>query len=75
MTIPGSPAVAEWQERLIHFIYYLIPNLENFNIRGRVVYNLPLGDHYVLFTSLHGAAFVGAYLLVACLWFNKRDFI
>jgi ABC-type transport system involved in multi-copper enzyme maturation permease subunit len=73
--LPGSPAVSEWQEKLIQLIYYAIPNLENFNIRGRIVYDLPLGDHYVLFTSLHGAAYIGAYLLIACLWFNRRDFI
>lgn len=73
--LPGSPVVSEWQETLIQFIYYIIPNLENFNIRGRIVYNLPLGDHYVLYTSLHGLAYVAAYLLIASLWFNKRDFI
>jgi ABC-type transport system involved in multi-copper enzyme maturation permease subunit len=73
--LPGSPQIAEWQSGLIKFVYYVIPNLENFNIRGRIVYNLPLGDHYLLWTSLHGMAYIGAYLLIACLWFNKRDFI
>lgn len=73
--LPGSPVVAEWQADLIRFVYYIIPNLENFNIRGRIVYNLPVGDHYLLWTSLHGLAYIAAYLLIACLWFNKRDFI
>ncbi len=73
--LPGSPAFTGLQERLVKGIYYIIPNLENFNIRGRVVYDLPLGDNYVLFTTLHGLAFIGAYLLIACLWFNRRDFI
>lgn len=73
--LPGSPAFTEVQERVVRAVYYLIPNLENFNIRGRVVYDLPLGENYVLFTTLHGLTFIGAYLLIACLWFNKRDFI
>lgn len=73
--LPGSPAFTAFQEKLVQAVYYVIPNLENFNIKGRVVYDLPLGDNYVLFTSLHGLAYIGAYLLIACLWFNKRDFI
>ena len=73
--LPGSPAIAGWQEQLIKAVYYFIPNLENFNIKGRIVYNLPLEENYILYTSLHGLAFASAYLLIACLWFNKRDFI
>ena len=69
---PSTPALSE---KLIRAIYYLVPNLENFNIRGRVVYHLPLGDHYVLYTSLYGLCFISIYLLIACLWFNKRDFV
>lgn len=71
----GNPMISPWMEKLINGVYYLIPNLENFNIRGRVVYHLPLGPHYVLFTTLYGLMFIGMYLLVASLWFNKRDFI
>ncbi len=73
--LPGTPVISVWQERIIRGVYYVIPNLENFNIRGRVVYNLPLGHHYVLNTSLYGAAFILMYLIIASLWFSKRDFI
>lgn len=73
--LPGTPQIEAWQEKLIQVIYYVIPNLENFNIRGRIVYNLPVGDNYIFWTSVHGLAYAGVYLLVACLWFNKRDFI
>jgi Cu-processing system permease protein len=73
--LPGSPSISEWQEKLIQAIYYLIPNLENFNIKGRVVYNLPLGEGFVFNNTMHGLCFIAIYLLIACLWFNKRDFI
>ena len=73
--LPGTPAISPMTEKAIKGVYYLIPNMENFNIRGRVVYDLPIGEHYVLFTSLYALAFIGIYLLVASLWFNKRDFI
>jgi Cu-processing system permease protein len=73
--LDGSPALPGFSEKIIRAVYYLVPNLENFNIRGRVVYDLPLGDHYVLYTSLYGLCFIAMYLLIACLWFNKRDFV
>jgi Cu-processing system permease protein len=71
----GAEGMSPFTEKLIHAVYYVIPNLDNFNIRGRVVYNLPLGHHYVLYTSFYGLAFIGMYLLIASLWFSKRDFI
>jgi Cu-processing system permease protein len=73
--LPGAPAIAPYTSKIIHGVYYIIPNLENFNIRGRVVYNLPLGEHYILYTSFYGLAFICMYLLIASLWFSKRDFI
>ncbi len=71
----GVFAITPIQEKMIHGIYYIVPNLENFNIRGRVVYHLPIPPHYVLYTSFYALAFIGMYLLVASLWFSKRDFI
>jgi ABC-type transport system involved in multi-copper enzyme maturation permease subunit len=73
--LPGTPSISPFTEKLIKAVYYLIPNMENFNIRARVVYDLPIGEHYVLYTSCYGLAFIGVYLLIASLWFNKRDFI
>jgi ABC-type transport system involved in multi-copper enzyme maturation permease subunit len=73
--LPGTPVITPFMGKLIHAVYYVIPNLENFNIRGRVVYDLPIPPHYVLYTSLYGLAFIGVYLLIASLWFGKRDFI
>lgn len=73
--LPGTPVITPFTEKLIDIVYYGIPNLANFNIRGRVVYNLPIPDHYVLMMSLYGLMFIGIFLLIACLWFNKRDFI
>lgn len=72
--LPGGSA-SIGMEKIARAVYFLIPNLENFNISARVVYHLPLGPHYALFTTLHGLCFIAAYLLIACLWFNKRDFI
>ena len=73
--LQGTPTISPFDQKIIHGVYYIIPNLENFNIRGRIVYHLPLGEHYVLYTTFYGLAFISMYLLIASLWFSKRDFI
>lgn len=73
--LPGAPEVSPLSEKIIQAVYYVIPNLENFNIRGRVVYGLPIPENYILYTSLYGLAFIAMYLLIASLWFGRRDFI
>ncbi len=73
--LPGTPHVTPWEEKILYGVYYALPNLENFNIRGRVVYGLSIPENYLLFTSLYGITFIAIFLLIACLAFQKRDFI
>lgn len=73
--LPGSPTYPTWVLKFIKGAYYFFPNLENFNIKGRVVYDLSIPHHYVLWTSCYGFVYIGVLLLITCLWFNKRDFI
>jgi Cu-processing system permease protein len=73
--MPGAPIMPTWLEPAVRVAYFFIPNLENFNIRGRVVYELPLGPHYLLYTSFYGCFLIVLYLGVACLVFRRRDFI
>lgn len=73
--LPGTPQVSEWQEKLLQAVYHLIPNLDNFNLRGRVVYDLPIPDHYLLYNTGYGLCFIAVLLIIACLAFERRDFI
>jgi Cu-processing system permease protein len=73
--LPGAAPFPAWMEKGVRVAYYFIPNLENFNIRGRVVYDLPIPQHYILHTSLYGIFLIALYLGGACLIFRKRDFI
>ncbi len=73
--LPGNPTYPTWVLKFIKGAYYFMPNLENFNIKGRVVYDLPIPQHYVLWTSAYGLFYIALLLFVTCAWFNKRDFI
>ena len=55
-------------------LYYVLPNLENFNWKNEVVYGgarslavIPLAAGYLL-------SYAGAVLLLACLLFSRKDF-
>lgn len=59
---------------LTKFMYYLLPNLENFNLKGVVVYNLPVSPERIIFVTLYALLYIGVLLLLAALVFQRKDF-
>ncbi len=62
---------------LVYFsniLYYGLPNLENFNIKSRVVHHLPVGWDYMLFTTLYGLFYILLLLSLSITVFHRRDF-
>lgn len=55
-------------------LYYLLPNLEQFDIKGQIVHKHPVEYSYLLLTSGYAAAYVMILLLLASFIFVKRDF-
>jgi len=70
----GAKSELAWVRHLTKFLYYLMPNLENFNIKGMVVHNLTLPANFTLLSSLYGLLYTGILLLVAIAIFQQRDF-
>ncbi len=55
-------------------LYYVLPNLAPFDVKGRVVHALPVDTDQMLLTIGYGLVYVSA-LLVAAAWiFGRRDF-
>jgi ABC-type transport system involved in multi-copper enzyme maturation permease subunit len=61
-------------ERLTAFFYYLLPNLESFNIKGEVVYQLPVETGRVLLGLLYGLIYIGILMFFSSMLFQRRDF-
>ena len=59
---------------LARALYYLLPNLEPFDVRAAVVHGQPVSLGYVALTTGYAAAYIGALLLAACFIFSRRDF-
>jgi ABC-type transport system involved in multi-copper enzyme maturation permease subunit len=62
--------VASW---LAIGIYYLLPNLETFNVRPQVVHDLALPRGYLLESLVYAAAYTVGMLLLAVILFRHRD--
>lgn len=60
---------------ILSSLYYVIPDLELFNIRAQVVHNLPLVPGYFLSATLYWALYLAAVFLFSVRIFQKKDFI
>jgi ABC-type transport system involved in multi-copper enzyme maturation permease subunit len=58
---------------LLKFLYTIIPNLENFNIKSAVVGHLPLPDNAILYAVLYGTAYTAIVLVLTIMIFSRKD--
>lgn len=59
---------------LTKFMYYFLPNLDNFNIRGTVVYGLSVSLERVLAVTAYALLYLGVLLVLAVIIFQRKDF-
>ena len=64
---PGARAVCR-------FLYFALPNLEIFNIKGEVVHQLPIPATLPVWALVYLAGYGGAVLSAACFILRRRDF-
>ncbi|HPD61768.1 MAG TPA: ABC transporter permease [Thermodesulfobacteriota bacterium] len=69
----GKKAESQSLHYLTKVLYYVIPNLEYFNIKGQVVYHAPLKEGYLYLASLYGILYISAILLISIVIFQRRD--
>ena len=55
-------------------IYYLLPNLERFNLKGHVVHHLEVSGSDLMLIVAYGATYTAVLLFTASLIFHRRDF-
>jgi len=54
--------------------YYLLPNLDKFNIKNQLVMNTPLDSYLLLNGLLYAVLYTSALLILTVVIFNKRQF-
>jgi Cu-processing system permease protein len=55
-------------------LYYTLPNLDFFNVKGQAVHGVPIEPSYLVSAVAYGVAYSAAVLVLACLIFQYRDF-
>lgn len=61
-------------QKLMLFLYYFFPNLDNFNIRSQAVHGLPVEPAYILFAVGYGMLYITVLLIISSFIFSRRDF-
>lgn len=58
---------------LLRFIYYIIPNLSNLNVRGKVVHMESVSRNHILFAVSYALIYIIILLLLSCEIFRRKD--
>jgi Cu-processing system permease protein len=58
---------------LLRVIYFLLPNLEHFNVRDNVVYGIALPQSYFGYAIVYGVLYTALFLILSCALFSKKD--
>jgi ABC-type transport system involved in multi-copper enzyme maturation permease subunit len=69
----GKKAESRSLQYLTKAFYYLIPNLEFFNIKGQVVHHVPLEKEYLFLALSYGLLYIAIILLISMVIFQNRD--
>ena len=56
------------------FIFFLLPNLEKFDVKHAVVHGMPIEGAYVLWTVVYGLLYILFLIGLAAAIFERRDF-
>ncbi|MDH5715453.1 MAG: ABC transporter permease subunit, partial [Candidatus Aminicenantes bacterium] len=64
-----------WGKALCTLLYYLLPNLENFNIKNEVVHQLSVGWKTVFLAIGYGISYSVVIILLATLIVQRKDFV
>lgn len=70
----GGRSASAFVRKASEVLYYVLPNLQNYNIRSQAVYNDPVPFTYILWVTAGCVLYSAALLLLASLIFQKRDF-
>ena len=61
-------------QTLARGLYWVLPNLQPFDVKAQVVHAMPVAGGYIALTLLYGAAYVAVLLTMAVMIFGRRDF-
>lgn len=70
----GQAAQSKFSQYLINFLYYILPNFSNFNIRTEAVHEINVSATYILVAVLYSVLYTALVLFISILSFQRREF-
>jgi ABC-type transport system involved in multi-copper enzyme maturation permease subunit len=61
-------------QAVVNALYYVMPNLERFNLKGHVIHHVDLPATDLLVTLAYGLSYTAMLLVLAAMIFQRRDF-
>ncbi len=56
-------------------VYFLFPNLGQYNVTQNLVHKIPLESGYLLGSSLNSMGYIFFFISLSIWWFSRRDFV
>lgn len=70
----GSESQSVFFANISRWLYYVLPNLDLFNIRAEMVRAIPVSAQYIGYSLLYGIVYAMALLLLGMVIFQRREF-
>ena len=70
----GAKSGSGIAKAVTEILYYVLPNLENFNIKGKVVHEIPVGWEYISLSMAYGVMYILGILFLSMVILQRRDF-
>jgi ABC-type transport system involved in multi-copper enzyme maturation permease subunit len=62
------------EKTVAYFFYYILPNLEKFNIKNEIVLKTDLDSYLVINAVIYAVCYTAALLILSIIIFNKKEF-
>ncbi len=69
----GTMMGSAFQARLAEVVYYLVPNLEVFNVRGAVVHGDTVSAEHIVLGTVYGICYTALLVIIACAIFIRKE--
>ena len=74
LRVLGGKLKSDLTKVVLDGLYYTLPNLESFNVKGQAVHGLPIEPIYLVSAVAYGVTYSAVILILACVIFQRRDF-
>jgi ABC-type transport system involved in multi-copper enzyme maturation permease subunit len=71
----GAASKSSLLKGLCSLCYYILPNLENFNIRAQMVRDLSVSGRFIIYAIVYGILYIATVLLISILAMERKEFV